>query len=137
MKNSYVINVPPNDDCPADVLMNDFRKKIPMLVNYPKNIEFSNTSVDFFKKKADEVLESENNIQFYWYDIPEKDLPPLTVNLRKSNGKYYLQYLKEYGEFFGRENTVIDGKQRKGKNKFEKIQVNKYTEENKPSRGGR
>lgn len=137
-KNNYTINVPEGDDyCPSDALMNDFRKNIDKFIDYPKNIEFSSTSVDFFKKMANEVMENEDNIQFNWYDIPESDLPPLTVNLRKANGKYFLQYLKEYGEFYGRENTVIDCKQRKGKNKFGKIEVKKYVEGDKPTRGGR
>ena len=113
--------------------MANFRKKIKEAKekDYQKNIEFSNGCVNFFKDMADVVEESDKYIEFNWEDVPNKDLPSLTVKIRKSNGKFYLQYLKEHGE----EELVIKGKQRKGKNKNGKIQVRKnYPEKDKEER---
>lgn len=113
-----------DENCPADALMNDFRKRANSANDYAKNIEFSKSCIDFFKKMADIVEESDNIIKFRWYEIPEKELPALIVKVRQSNGKFYLQYLKELGE----EKTIIKGKQRKGKNRNGKIEINKGEE---------
>jgi len=122
-KNEFIDVAPDEDSCPADALMSDFRKKIKEAKDrdYQKNIEFSGGCVNFFRDMADIVEESEKYIEFNWYDIPEEELPPLTVKIRKNNGKFYLQYLKEHGE----EELVIKGKQRKGKNRNGKMQVRK------------
>lgn len=125
-KNEF-IDVPSDDEnCPADALMANFRKKIKNAkgVAYQKNIEFSKGCINFFRDMANNTEESDKYIEFNWEDIPEEDLPPLTVKIRKSSGKFYLQYLKERGE----EELVIKGKQRKGKNKNGKIQVRKNYE---------
>lgn len=111
------------NNCPADALMNNFRTRAHDMLNYLKNIEFSKRCVDFFRDMADIIEESDDNICFKWYEVKEKELPPLTVKLRKANGKYILQFLKEIGE----EVTLIKGKQRKGKNKNGKINIEKQT----------
>lgn len=118
-KKEFIDVAPDDENCPADALMANFRKKIKEAKekDYQKNIEFSNGCVNFFKDMADVVEESDKYIEFNWEDVPNKDLPSLTVKIRKSNGKFYLQYLKEHGE----EELVIKGKQRKGKNKTEKF----------------
>ncbi len=113
------------DNCPADALMNDFRTRANNIKEYSKNIEFSKECIEFFKKMADIVEEGEDNICFKWDEVLDEDLPPLIVKIRKSNDKYILQYLKELGE----EQTLIKGKQRKGKNKNGKIEVIKEREE--------
>lgn len=122
-----IINVAPGkEDCPADALMTDFRKRANgNREEYSRNIEFSESCIEFFREMADIVEESEKNIQFRWYEIEDENLPPLIVKIRKSEGKYYLQYLKELGE----EKTVIQGKQRKGKNKNGSISIKKDGEE--------
>ena len=115
-----------DESCPADALMLDFRKRANLGKKaYSKNIEFSDTCIDFFRKMADIVEEYEKNIMFRWYAIEEEELPPLIVKIRKYKGRYYLQYLKELGE----EKTVIKGRQRKGKNKNGKILIEKEEEE--------
>lgn len=126
MKNKKdLINVEYGDgNCPSDALMSDFRRRANSASDYPQNIEFSKNCIEFFREMADIVEESEENIKFRWYEIPEEELPPLIVKIRKSNGRYYLQYLKE----LGKEKTVIKGKQRKGKNKNGKIEINKGVE---------
>ena len=132
-KKEFTDVAPDDENCPADALMANFRKKIKEAKekDYQKNIEFSNGCVNFFKDMADVVEESDKYIEFNWEDVPNKDLPSLTVKIRKSNGKFYLQYLKEHGE----EELVIKGKQRKGKNKNGKIQVRKnYPEKDKEER---
>ncbi|MCX4303935.1 MAG: hypothetical protein K1W33_07565 [Clostridia bacterium] len=132
-KKEFIDVAPDDENCPADALMANFRKKIKEAKekDYQKNIEFSNGCVNFFKDMADVVEESDKYIEFNWEDVPNKDLPSLTVKIRKSNGKFYLQYLKEHGE----EELVIKGKQRKGKNKNGKIQVRKnYPEKDKEER---
>ncbi len=91
---------------------------------YPQNIEFSLRSIEYFRNNANEIQETESYIEFKWYEIPEENLPPLIVKIRENKGKYYLQYLKELGE----DRTIIKGKQRKGKNKNGKIQVEKEEE---------
>lgn len=117
-----IINVKSgNENCPSDELMNHFRKRVKKNIKYPKNIEFSKPSIDFFRKHADIIEESETYIKFKWNEIPQEELPPLIVKIRKDKTKYYLQYLKELGE----EKTIIKGKQRKGKNKYGKIKINK------------
>lgn len=121
-----IINVEYGEDnCPADALMYDFRTKAHNMLSYPKNIEFSKECIDFFKEMADIVEESEDNICFMWDEVLENNLPQLIVKIRKSNGKYMLQYLKELGE----EQTLIKGKSRKGKNKNGRIEVIKEREE--------
>lgn len=125
-KNEF-IDVPSDDEnCPADALMANFRKKIKEAneKDYQKNVEFTKGCINFFKDMADVIEESDKYIEFNWYDVPQDELPPLTVKIRKNNGKFYLQYLKEHGE----EELVIKGKQRKGKNKNGKIQVRKKYE---------
>lgn len=107
-----------DDNCPADALMKDFRNRAKGS-KYPNNVEFSTSCVDFFKQMADVFEETENNITFKWEEIPEEELPPLIVKLRKKDGKYMLQYLKELGD----ETTLIKGKQRKGKNKNGQIKI--------------
>ena len=132
-KKEFIDVAPDDENCPADALMANFRKKIKEAKekDYQKNIEFSNGCVNFFKDMADVVEESDKYIEFNWEDVPNKDLPSLTVKIRKSNGKFYLQYLKEHGE----EEIVINGKQRKGKKKNGKIQVRKnYPEKDKEER---
>lgn len=121
-----IINVEYGEDnCPVDALMNDFRTRAHSMSDYAKNIEFSKECIEFFKKMADIVEESEENICFKWDEVPDKDLPPLVVKVRKLNDKYLLQYLKELGE----KETLIKGKQRKGKNRNGKIEVIKEREE--------
>lgn len=122
-----LIDVASDDDsCPADALMANFRRKIKEASkkDYQKNVEFTGGCINFFRDMADLTEESDKYIEFNWDDVPDKDLPPLTVKIRKNNGKFYLQYLKEHGE----EELVIKGKQRKGKNKNGKIQVRKNYE---------
>ena len=96
-KKEFIDVAPDDENCPADALMANFRKKIKEAKekDYQKNIEFSNGCVNFFKDMADVVEESDKYIEFNWEDVPNKDLPSLTVKIRKSNGKFYLQYLKE------------------------------------------
>lgn len=106
------------ENCPADALMKDFRNRAKNS-KYPKNVEFSSSCVDFFKRMADIFDETEDNITFKWDEIPEEELPPLIVKLRKKDGRYILQYLKEVGD----ETILIKGKQRKGKNKNGKIMI--------------
>lgn len=127
MKNiTEIINVEYGEDnCPADALMSDFRKIAKETFDYQKNIEFSKNCIRFFKRMADIVEENYNNIIFAWDAIPESDLPPLIVKIRKEKGKYKLLYLKELGE----EKTIIKGKQRKGKNKSGKLKIEKEGEE--------
>lgn len=125
-RNEILYVKPDADNCPADALMMDFRKKINNTTKYSKNIEFSKNSVEFFRTMANIIEESEENIKFYWHEVIEKNLPPLIVKLRKSKERYYLQYLKELGK---EEKTTIKGKQRKGKNKNGKLQINKDIEE--------
>ena len=112
------------ENCPADALMNNFRKKVNKKSSYPQNIQFSKNIIDFFREMANIVEESENHIKFRWYEDPVDKLPPLIVKIRKSNGKYYLQYLKELGT----DKLIIKGKQRKGKNKNGKIKMYKEEE---------
>ena len=103
------------------------RKKIKEVKekDYQKNIEFSKNCIKFFKEMADIVEENYNNITFAWDAIPESNLPPLIVKIRKDKGKYKLLYLKELGE----EKTIIKGKHRKGKNKNGKLKIEKEGEE--------
>ncbi len=125
-RNETLYVKPGEDNCPADALMMDFRKKINNTKKYSNNIEFSKNSVEFFRTMANIIEESEENIKFYWHEVLEENLPPLIVKLRKSKERYYLQYLKELGK---EEKTIIKGKQRKGKNKNGKLQINKDVEE--------
>lgn len=127
MKNqTEIINVEYGEDnCPADALMSDFRKRAKETSAYQKNIEFSENCIKFFREMADIVEESDDNVKFGWNAIPENDLPPLIVKIRKDKGKYKLQYLKELGE----EKAIIKGKQRKGKNKNGKLKIEKEGEE--------
>lgn len=120
------INVKAGDEnCPADALMENFRKRIHSTSsNYPKNIEFSENSINFFRNMADITEESEQHIKFCWFEISDQELPPLIIKIRKYKGKYYLQFLKELGE----EKLIIKGKQRKGKNKNGKIEIDKEKE---------
>lgn len=99
-------------NCPADALMADFRKILDQN-KYAKNIEFSATCVEFFKDRADVVEEGSDHIRFVWDEVPEEELPVLEVKVRKQEGKFFLSYLKEFGD----EPTRIDGKSSKGKNK--------------------
>ncbi len=123
-ENKRIINVEYGDDnCPADALMKDFRARAKDS-KYYKNVEFSKSCIDFFKKMADIFEETENNIVFKWYEIEEEELPPLIVKIRIKDGRYFLQYLKELSE----EKTVIKGKQRKGKNKNGKLKIEKSDE---------
>lgn len=108
-----IIYVEAGSECPADVLLADFRKVMTEATDYAKNIEFSESSVQFFRERADIVEETEDNIRLFWDVMPELDLPPLEVKIRKKNGKYSLSYLNEYGD----EKTSIKGKTGKGKNK--------------------
>lgn len=128
-KKEFIDVEPDEDNCPADALMANFRRKIKKASekDYQKNVEFTAGCINFFKDMADVTEESDKYIEFNWADVPDKDLPPLTVKIRKNNGKFYLQYLKEHGE----EELVIKGKQRKGKNKNGKIQVRKNYERKK------
>lgn len=128
-KKEFIYVEPDEDNCPADALMANFRRKIKKASekDYQKNVEFTAGCINFFKDMADVTEESDKYIEFNWADVPDKDLPPLTVKIRKNNGKFYLQYLKEHGE----EELVIKGKQRKGKNKNGKIQVRKNYERKK------
>ena len=100
------------NSCPADALMADFRHLL-CKSDYSKNIEFSESCIDFFKEMADVANETEDNIYFAWAEVPESELPPLEVKVAKREGKYFLNWLKEHGE----EKTSIKAKSRKGKNK--------------------
>lgn len=120
-----IINVEYGENnCPADALMYDFRTRANNIRDYAKDIEFSKECIEFFKTMSDIVEESDDNICFKWNEVIEKDLPPLIVKIRKVNGKYILQYLKE----LGKKETLIKGKQRKGRNKNGKIEVIKERE---------
>ena len=122
-----IITPPGDEDCPADVLMLDFRKYLQNKLNsanYPKNIEIKGTVIKYLKEHADYYNESDNNIIFMWDDIPEEELPPLAIKLYKKNNKWYLLYLKEQGEDL----LLIQGKQRKGMNKHGVIVVEKEEE---------
>ena len=91
MENSKrIIHIEAGDDnCPADALMIDFRKRANAgSKEYSRNIEFSETCIDFFRKMADIVEEHEKNIKFKWYEIEDEELPPLIVKIRKDKGKY-------------------------------------------------
>lgn len=120
-----IINVPTNEEeCPADALMSDFRRKVKKAPkkSYSKNVSISGTSVKFWQDHADIVNENEDYITFYWDEIKEEDLPPLKIKVRKGKDKCTLLYLKEYGK---EEKLLIKGKPRKGKNKGGKIFLDK------------
>lgn len=99
-------------NCPADKLLADFRQALDEN-RYAKNIEFSRSCMDFFEQMADIYQETDDNVYVFYSEIPEQNLPPLEFKMRKEEGKYFLQYMKEYGD----ETTHIKGKARKGKNK--------------------
>lgn len=131
MKNKKIFVNPGENNCPADALMSDFRKNASS--NYPKNTIFSQSGIEFFKKMANQyiVAENGNELTFYWKAIPEEKLPPLKVKIRRFKGKYFLNYLKEYGK---KEKTLIRGKRRKGKYKngtVEIIKMKNNSEKNK------
>ena len=103
-----------NNDCPADALMMNFRKHISKSNGvYAKTIEISDSSIKFWKEHADSISDNGDSIIFQWDEILEEKLPPLKIKIVKKGEKWYLSYLKEYGE----EITLIQGKKRKGKNK--------------------
>ena len=138
MKNNFILNIDSSDNlCPADAIIIDFRRKVNSLENYPQNIELSSSCISFFKKMADVTEESDKTILFKWDDVPSKYLPKLIVKIRKEKNKFFIQYIKELGREYGKDNIIISGKQRKGKNKFGKVIVSKYTENNSPKRGRR
>ena len=129
-----VINVGKGaDNCPADVLMADFRKALNENA-YAKNIEFSSSCIAFFKEMADVFEETEDDIHVCYGIIEEENLPALEIKIRKKGGRYYLNFLKEYGE---EETTHIQGKSRKGRNKGvqESIYINKVGPAYKKDKG--
>lgn len=129
MKNSdYEVKASADEnDCSADRLMADFRKKVKSgnKKSYARHVDISETSINFWREHADIIEENEDNITFYWEEIEEEELPPLKIKIRKVKGDYMLSYLKEYGE----DKLLIRGKQRKGKNRRGKIFLNKEENE--------
>ena len=129
MKNNQIekILTPANEKaCPADSLMYDFRKKLKNSVsNYANHIEISNSSIKYWKEHADDIIENNDNIIFGWREIPEEQLPPLKIKVKKNEKGYTLMYLKEYGN----DKLLMQGKQRKGKNKHGIILLEKEIEE--------
>lgn len=109
-------------NCPADVLMKLFRQEIRQ-GKFPRNIEFNENTIEFWKEQADGIEEGEEHIKFQWGEIEEENLPPLIVKVKKEGSIYRLVYLKELPE--KEEKTIIQGKQRKGKNKYGKIVIEK------------
>lgn len=127
-KNKTIVAPAGLDDCPADALMMNFRKYLSDSDGeYAKTIEVSENSIKFWKEHADYVSNSGNSIIFQWDAIPEEELPPLKIKIFKKNEKWYLSYLKEYGEDI----TLIQGKRRKGKNKGGTIFLDKEVEQPK------
>lgn len=131
MKNKTIMVNPGEKNCPGDALMLDFRKSIHNN-KYPRDITFSQSGIEFFKKMCDQCIVSGkgNNITFYWTAIPEKNLPPLKIKVVRQKGKYKLNYLKEYGET---EKTLIKGKQGKGRYKNGSVKIIKL-ESRKPNK---
>lgn len=122
-----VIALPGEEFCPADELMMNYRRYLheeSKANNYPKHIEVKNEAIKYWIKNADYYEKSDNNMLFMWDDIPEEELPPLKIKLYKQNEKWFLLYLKEYGE----DNLLIQGKQRKGKNKYGSMYLDKKEE---------
>lgn len=122
-----VVALSKEEDCPADALMLDYRKYLQdeLTTNhYPKHTEVTKEAIKYWMNHADYYEETDNNITFMWDEIPEEELPPLKIKLFKQNDKWYLLYLKEYGE----DQLLIQGKQRKGKNKFGTINLDKQEE---------
>ena len=120
-----------NDDCPADALMSDFRKKINASRNdYSKNIEISDSAIGFWKDHADYIIKNAGSVEFIWDEIEEEQLPPLKIKVVRKYDKWYLSYLKEYGE----ETTLIQGKRRKGRNKEGSVFLDKEIEHPKSGR---
>lgn len=128
MKNKQVKIIKASSEeevCPADMLMHDFRKNIKNAVSkYANHIEISSSSIKYWKKHANIVLENEKNIIFSWEGIPEEQLPPLKIKVSKNQNGYTLVYLKEYGN----DKLLIQGKQRKGKNENGIIYLDKEIE---------
>lgn len=129
MKNSdYEVKASSDEnDCSADRLMADFRKKVKNgnKKSYARHVDISETSINFWREHADIIEENDDSITFYWEEIEEEKLPPLKIKIRKVKGNYMLSYLKEYGE----DKLLIKGKQRKGKNRSGKIFLNKEKNE--------
>ncbi|MCI8778101.1 MAG: hypothetical protein HFI87_03025 [Bacilli bacterium] len=125
-QNRIINTLPGNDFCPADNLMNDFRKVISETTGkkYPKHIAISVNTIEYWKKHADEVIESEDIITFMWDEIVEEQLPPLKIKVKNNLSKYSIIYLKEYGT----DKLLITCKSRKGKNKNGTIYLEKETE---------
>ena len=128
MKNqNKIINTKSGDSfCPADNLMSDFRREISKMPEqkYPKHIDVSVNTIEYWKKHADIVIELEDIITFMWDEIVDEQLPPLKIKVKKNLNKYSIMYLKEYGD----DKLSIICKQRKGKNKNGTIYLEKETE---------
>lgn len=122
-----IIALPEEEFCPADELMMNYRKHLheeSKNNHYPKHIEVKNEAIKYWINHADYYEKSDNNMVFMWDEIPEEELPPLKIKLFKQNDKWFLSYLKEYGE----DDLLIQGKQRKGKNKFGSMYLDKKEE---------
>ena len=127
-KDDYEVKASADEnDCPADRLMADFRKKVRSGNKkvYARHFDISEKSISFWRNHADIIEENADNITFYWEEIEEEDLPPLKIKIRKVKGEYLLSYLREYGE----DKLLIRGKQRKGKNRSGKLFLNKEEKE--------
>lgn len=125
------IKTPANEEsCPADALMCDFRRKLQekSISDYAKHTDISQSSIKYWMDHADLVIEENDSIIFSWDEILDKNLPPLKIKVKKGVKGYSLIYLKEYGE----DHLLIQGKNRKGKNKNG---INYLDKETKKGRG--
>lgn len=101
MRKNKIFGINQKEDCPGDALMKLYRNHIDEL---RKNVLFSKSSIDFFKKMADVVEKEKRILTFYWRALPEEDLPSLKIKVQKKGKQYELIYLKEKVNYQERQN---------------------------------
>lgn len=101
MKKIKYINVLEEDACPGDELMKLYRDNPEEL---RKNVLFSQTSIDFFKRMADVVERDKRITTFFWSPIMEENIPSLKIKVQKEGKQYRLLYLKEKVTYKERQN---------------------------------
>ena len=101
MRKNKIFGINQKEDCPGDALMKLYRNHIDEL---RKNVLFSKSSIDFFKKMADVVEKEKRILTFYWRALPEEDLPSLKIKVQKKDKQYELIYLKEKVNYQERQN---------------------------------
>ena len=101
MRKNKIFGINQEEDCPGDALMKLYRNHIDEL---RKNVLFSKSSIDFFKKMADVVEKEKRILTFYWRALPEEDLPSLKIKVQKKDKQYELIYLKEKVNYQERQN---------------------------------